>query len=143
MSFMQRSPKLCINLPEMDQEHIQLVALVNQLHDAMKAGKAHDELGRVLDNLVDYTQKHFKHEEELMHKIGYNLAASHRSKHRQLTDEVLKKKVAVARGEIVPATEILRFLQSWLIDHIQTEDRAYAEFAARKTEVTQKAQVTR
>jgi hemerythrin len=78
-----------------------------------------------------------------MHRAGYNLVASRHSRHRQLTEEVLKKKATFEKGEIIPATETSKFLQNWLIDHIQTEGRADAADALSPAEATQKLATTR
>ena len=38
--------------------NIKLVDLINELHDAMRVGKAKEVMGKVIKELVDYTVQH-------------------------------------------------------------------------------------
>lgn len=53
--------------------------------------------------------------------------ASHKEKHGQLVAQVLDFQKRVGRGEDV-ADELMAFLKSWLVNHIQKSDKEYTQF---------------
>ena len=68
---------------EFDKQHHRLVDLINELYKAMKTGRGNDVIGKVLDELVDYTGTHFAAEEKLMVKHKYPDYDSHIVIHRE------------------------------------------------------------
>jgi hemerythrin len=49
-----------------DAQHMRLVAMINNLHDATLFGGGQKKISRTLDDLLGYTQAHFAVEERLM-----------------------------------------------------------------------------
>ncbi len=127
MSLVQWNETLSVGVPSLDAEHKQLVALVNRLHDAMINGSGKAALHGVLQELVQYTQTHFKHEEELMSRTAYPQAAVHKLQHDQLTKKVLDLQNQVQQGKVSITIEVMNFLKSWLQDHILKMDKAYTQ----------------
>ena len=56
MPLMNWTEKLSVGVAVIDDDHKKLVAMVNELYDAMQAGRGKDTLGRILDGLVQYTK---------------------------------------------------------------------------------------
>ena len=50
MSLIKWNDSFSVNVVKVDQEHKKLIAMVNDLTDAMKAGKGKDVLGKILDD---------------------------------------------------------------------------------------------
>ncbi|MDE2030442.1 MAG: hemerythrin domain-containing protein, partial [Alphaproteobacteria bacterium] len=71
MPFMEWSDNFTVGVAEIDAEHKKLVALLNEVYDAHEAGGGHDAVSRVLDELVQYVDYHFKHEEGLFIRARY------------------------------------------------------------------------
>lgn len=129
MPLMQWNPKLSVGIAQFDQEHQRLVGMVNDLFDAMQAGKGKDALGRILDGLITYTQTHFAHEEQFMAQHGFPGLAEHKAEHVALAAqvaEVQKKYKAGNTGTL--SLEVLNFLKNWLLKHIQGTDKNYGPF---------------
>lgn len=78
-----------------------LVKLINELAEAVRDGHMRYEIGSVFDNLVEYTDFHFKKEEELMVKYQYteDEEAAHKEKH-----ELFIKKVFDLRTDFINMT---------------------------------------
>ncbi|MCC6132451.1 MAG: hemerythrin, partial [Acidobacteria bacterium] len=55
MSLITWSDELSVGVSAFDNQHKRLVALINELHDAMSAGKGSKVLGKILSELADYT----------------------------------------------------------------------------------------
>ncbi len=126
MAFMNWDEKYSVKNPEMDHQHKKLIELVNQLHDAMKTGKAKEEIGTVLKSLADYTQTHFDAEEKMLKSIQFNEFASHKAEHTKLIQQVVQLIKRFDNDEPLPVMEVMNFLKSWLVDHIMKEDMKYA-----------------
>ena len=52
MALMTWTDKLSVGVAVLDDDHRKLVAMVNELYDAMQAGHGKDSLGRILSGLV-------------------------------------------------------------------------------------------
>ena len=70
MALMVWDNSFSVNVKEIDAQHQKLIALINDLHDAMKTGKAKDVLGKILSDLTDYTVYHFGNEERLSRRTA-------------------------------------------------------------------------
>jgi hemerythrin len=100
--------------------------MLNELHDAMKAGKGAQLAPSILKNLVQYTREHFASEEAEMAHAGYPDLAKHKAEHDKLTREVLKLMQDIENGKAVLSMKLLQFLRTWLQDYILGCDKKYA-----------------
>lgn len=119
---------LSVGYEPIDAEHMRLVTLINQLHDAMALGWGQQIVSYVLDMLVDYTQTHFATEERLMAFHDYPAAADHKQAHDDLTRQVLELRSQLASGQPVVTVDVMEFLKAWLMDHILGTDMALGSF---------------
>lgn len=128
MPLMEWNDKLSVGVDAIDSDHKHLVGLVNELHDAVKAAKGKEVLGKVLDGLIAYTKSHFGREEVEMGKTHYPKANDHIKEHANLTKQVLDVQAKYKAGNnAVLSMEVMAFLRDWLIKHIQASDKALGE----------------
>ncbi|MGD1075133.1 MAG: bacteriohemerythrin [Thermodesulfovibrionales bacterium] len=132
MALITWSDDLSVNIGSIDAQHKKLVALVNTLHDAMSSGKGQQALGKILDELIEYTKSHFATEERLMTTHVYPGYLSHKKEHDGLTQQVLTVHQDFKAGKPVITVEIMRFLKDWLSRHIQGTDKKYSPFLISK-----------
>lgn len=113
---------LSVEVKEIDDDHRKLVDLFNLLGHAVAEGEAKNYIDAVMDELVSCTAWHFKHEERLMLKHGYDGYAAHRAEHQQLIDsaQALQSKLQQA-GAVIDSADI-QFLEHWLTGHILGAD---------------------
>lgn len=130
---MDWGPKLALGIAEFDNEHQKLVAMVNDLFDAVQAGRGKDRLAPILDGLIGYTVTHFQHEEREMQRLAYPDYAKHKAEHDALAQQVtaIQKKVA-AGATAALSVEVMNFLKNWLVGHILGSDKKYTPFLAGK-----------
>ncbi len=128
MALLNWQPNYTVNVSEIDKQHQKLVEMINNLHEGMKAGKGKEVLGNILDNLVKYTQFHFKYEETLFDKHIYPETLTHKRQHSDLVKQVMDYKNSFEKGESVLTMEIMNFLKIWLTEHIVGSDRKYSAF---------------
>lgn len=121
-----------VNVPEIDEQHKKLIALANQLYDAMRAGKGRDVLGPVLTELVEYTTYHFESEERLLLQHGYPEHDDHKEQHDSLAEKTRQFRDDFRQGQESRAMDVMLFLSNWLNIHILEVDKRYAAFLREK-----------
>ncbi len=116
-------PEYAVGVPEIDHEHQGLFSLAEKLHSAMRGGKGGEFVNPLLNELIEYTQDHFAHEEALMKRIAYPHHEDHCRQHEELRTKVREMGNRAAAGEISMTIEVMQFLLSWLKSHTTTSDR--------------------
>jgi len=117
-----------VKIALIDTQHKKLIDIINDLHDSMKAGKSKELLGKTLNELINYTEYHFKTEEDLFSKYGYPESTTHKRQHGDFVDQVTKYKSNYESGISVLSIEIMVFLKDWLLEHIAGTDKKYSPF---------------
>ena len=125
MAFLAWDEKYSVGVKTMDNQHIAMIGMLNELYDAMTSGQALEKTGPLLQRLVNYTNTHFAAEEALMQSSGYLGLAEHRLHHGQLTAQVLEHVARFGQDDLFLPIQLLQFLREWLSTHIQQEDKAY------------------
>ena len=117
-----------------DGQHRRIVDYINELEHAMQHQKRL-EVGKVLDELVDYTLSHFAFEESLQEEAGYKMAKPHKAIHEVFIKRIDGYKQRHVSGEDI-AQELHGMLGTWLVHHIKRDDMAYvAEVSASMTNI--------
>ena len=80
MALVTWNDSLSVNVAEIDQQHRKLIAMINELNDAMKIGKGKDVLGGIVNSLISYTATHFKTEEKYFAQFGYPDTEDHKKR---------------------------------------------------------------
>lgn len=132
MSFFTWKDEYSVRIREIDDQHKKLVAMINELHQALATGKGRDVLGNILQQLIDYTRYHFSSEERLMEKYDYPGYVEHKEIHARLTDKVLELQKEFESSDVKRSIEVARFLQDWLNKHILQTDKAFGPFLTKK-----------
>lgn len=117
------SKDLHTGIEEIDNQHKRIVEYINDLEDAIAKANL-TFVGKVLDELVDYTLSHFAFEESLQNEAGYKMAKPHKAIHDMFTKRVGDFQIRHRAGENV-ATELHDMLATWLVHHIKRDDMAY------------------
>ncbi|MGA2002118.1 MAG: bacteriohemerythrin [Terriglobales bacterium] len=126
---MMWNDKMSVGVGSLDGDHKKLVGLLNELYDAVQAGKGKDALGKTLDGLIDYTKIHFANEEKFFRQTAYPDFVEHKKQHDDLTHQVIdvqQKYKSGATGTL--SLEVMNFLKNWLINHIRVTDKKYGPY---------------
>ena len=133
MSMIEWSDIYSVGIPSIDEQHKQLIALINKLNQAMAEGESTSVVADILKGLTEYTRFHFSFEEELLNQYDYPLTKDHQQEHARLIDRVEQFNFDFTQdpgGSI--SLELMHFLTNWLVSHIQGSDRDYSEFLIAK-----------
>lgn len=113
-----------------DAQHKHLFSILFRLHRSLDGGDAHALVEKTLNELIDYTQQHFRDEEALMESVQYPGLANHKALHDELINKVEDMMEEFQDGEPVLTIELLIFLKEWLVTHIAEEDAKIGRFLA-------------
>lgn len=116
-----------VNVAEMDQQHRWMVAIYNRLHEAMARGRGNDVLEPIFDELVEYTETHFKDEEHYFDQINYADTQSHIIEHQAFVNRLAELQDKCHAGKAFLTIETLAFIRNWLNDHIKGSDKQYMQ----------------
>jgi hemerythrin len=128
MALIKWNDNLSVNVSEIDNQHQQLIKLINNLDDAMKQGKGKLILGKIVTGLVEYTAFHFSTEEKYFAQFGYEDAENHVREHRGFVEKASDFKMKLDAGSIGLSTDIMNFISDWVKKHIQGSDKKYSAF---------------
>ncbi len=115
------------NIPEIDQQHKKLAALLNQLASYLAKHSTELQLNTVFDELAAYADYHFKSEEQIWNQYlaDDDSNKAHQQTHAGFLNQVMRlKKADKPLDDIV--SDIIRFLTHWLTYHILDSDRRMA-----------------
>ena len=114
---------LTTGIEVIDSQHRRIVDYINQLGDTLKQ-QNRATVGKVLDELLDYTLSHFSFEESLQEESGYRNAKTHKAVHELFVKRLGRYLEKHNAGEDV-APQLHAMLSSWLVQHIKRDDMAY------------------
>lgn len=123
--FLEWNDDLVLGIRDIDEQHRQLVGMVNELYRAMQEGKSRDIMTNLFDKLKQYAVTHFATEEEYFEQAGYRGTEAHVTEHQKLVGTVLEFEEKFKSGKASISTELMKFLKDWLVNHIQRTDKAY------------------
>ena len=118
--------KYSVGIEQIDAQHKGLVRLINDLHAAMIAGQGSQNIGKILDELVHYTEEHFSYEENMLRERNFSRLIGHQLEHKRLTGQVVELREKYRNNSITLTMEVMRFLKDWLANHIMGHDQKYA-----------------
>ncbi len=103
-----------------DQQHRELIDVINRVEQAAHAGTSADDLEPQLDFLGNYVVKHFQHEESVMDTHRCPAAKKNQAAHRKLVATFTQWRASYQQHGRPAAMigELHRFLSTWLISHI-------------------------
>ena len=122
-----------VGIGTFDDEHHVLVNVINELYEALREKRGDEALKDLLVVLVEYTEKHFTHEEQHMDKNDYPEAAEHKEKHVFLKNQIIDYQQKISAGEVGLSIEIMGFLRVWLLEHIVETDKKFGAFLQSKS----------
>ena len=113
---------LSVEVPEIDEDHRRLVDLFNILNQSVVEGDAKNYIEAVMEELISCTVWHFRHEERLMLKHGYEGFLEHKSEHEELVASAKALQQKLLQEDKAVSSEDIEFLEHWLTGHILGAD---------------------
>ena len=125
MALIEWTRDLSVEIDALDDQHRQLVDIVNQYDDAIRRELEPRQINEILNDLIGYTQEHFGYEENLLAEAGYPGIRHHQDLHRQFLQKIERFQFDFVQGDAKVLQEIREYLKYWLISHIVMDDNDY------------------
>ena len=128
MDAIEKSKDLSYGAASMEREHAGQLRLFADLKAAVRGGADDSLVYALLDELVEHTNLHFLSEQLAMKLHAYEAAEAQFLEHERLLAEVQNLKRGLETGTATDKHALIEALRSWLVIHIQTADKALAEY---------------
>ncbi len=124
--------KYMTGIASIDEEHKGLFAIIGKVYRMVEEGFVsdhYDDIMSLLDQLEEYTEVHFSHEEEHMEQIGYPQLAAQRRAHAIFLERLEDKDFGENQeNQQEYLEELLDFLFAWLGNHILKMDKLIGQY---------------
>jgi hemerythrin-like metal-binding protein len=126
--------KHCTGLEDIDEQHKELVDIINEVFDARKLKCTKKAMEKILKKLIKYIKIHFKYEEKKLLAAKYKKLKVQQHKHAAFTSKVKTFINHYLNGKETLNDDILKYLKQWLTEHIMYEDMKYVEYIKKNQE---------
>lgn len=113
-------------IQKIDEEHEKLFEIGERVYTLLSdeySTDKYDKIIQIIHELKEYTEYHFKNEEEYMASINYTGMFTQKVQHAEfikLLNDVDLKKIDVDQDKAI--MKLLKHISDWLVDHILKED---------------------
>ena len=128
MSLINWNDSMSVNVEEIDSQHKKLLDIINELHEAMLKREPREVLLKILSEMTDYTDYHFKTEEKYFNKFNYPDKKSHIKEHKNFINHIVEFTNGYKEQRLLLSMDMINFLKDWLNNHIMEKDHEYSEF---------------
>jgi hemerythrin-like metal-binding protein len=120
---------ICIlNLPEIDEEHADLLRILKAIYQDIQIGEDRHRLQSKLHLLFDSALSHCESEERLMESYGYPDYQEHADRHEELLNTVLNLHLKAEEQDGKLTLDMLHGIVVWLNHHFWDYDLKLAQF---------------
>lgn len=128
MAFVNWSPNLSVGIDFIDADHQQSITLLAELQDLVASDQPRTAAIEKLDELIEFSEQHFRLEERLMKENNYREFAQHQAIHKKLLQQTTELRERLASGATDIGPEVMDFLKEWLMRHILESDKHFGGF---------------
>jgi len=116
--------ELKLGIAAIDDEHRELIEIINGLHDVMQVGADQVQVVDLLGDIHDLIAAHFEHEEAFMRETQYPDYTIHKEDHETLLEDLRDTMDEVDADGGFDTVQLSSDLNRWFSDH-------FAEFDAK------------
>lgn len=133
MALIDWKPDFSVGIDDVDHEHQELIALINEVYDTLqREGVTKEQVSAGLGEIHAKIAAHFALEEYIMQQAQYDRLAEHKADHELLLDDII---AIIERYEADAyfkyEAELSKHLRDWFTVHFRTHDaRLHALFDA-------------
>lgn len=110
---------------QIDHEHYKMIQISNKIIEACFNDEAYEETMELFNELVEETVNHFKNEEEILEKIGYQDVEEHKKIHKDLLEKMFKMQSGLESKQFTPLHVAQYMIQDVVVGHIIKSDFEY------------------
>ena len=131
MANIEWSADLSVGIERIDEQHLKLIELLQELEDAIQMGRDGDLIEDTIVNLFNYAKVHFAAEEEMLHQHKYPEEKLHMLEHSKFISKAFefRENFDVKRPGL--NMQVVNFLSGWILSHIQITDQRYTRYLSK------------
>ncbi len=115
-----------IGIESVDNEHVKLVDMLNQVHALLSEGKKDDARRYFSETLSSYVNEHFANEEQFMESIAFPGLDEHKKIHENFRQSFKNLLPLIETYDDAAFRSALTDAFTWIISHIGRTDKRYA-----------------
>lgn len=117
-----------IGVPSVDEEHRQLIKLINEIHGYLNDDEREFFVDDFLGEIYARIAAHFALEEKWMREHGYDQFREHKAEHEKLLDDIRDIMDAYDDKANFDEATLSDRLSSWFTGHFKTMDARLHKF---------------
>jgi hemerythrin len=122
MSLMQWKPEYSVGVESMDDEHREMINLINETYEKLGSNPDALQVEECLGDIFSTVSMHFALEERLMRKNNYAEYQAHKDDHEDLLDQIRDLMDDFAADTSAGAVRLEQGLSDWFAGHFSTFD---------------------
>ena len=134
MTVLQWRDELSVGVPAIDRDHQRLIDALNRLR-RLDGVSDENAIASALNEVVQYTQGHFRREEMLMRLSGYPGYQAHLRLHQRMATRAVELENRFrANPKSFRIDSFYNALSDWLVPHVLQEDAKLKPFVEKLEE---------
>ena len=127
--YIQWTNSYNIGVPRIDEQHQQLIEMINALYQKIGPNTQPHEVWELLEGFNNYAATHFATEERIAREanIDHGEFTAHKAKHQSYRERMLGFRRNLNEGDKRAAMQLMAFLSTWWSQHILQEDMALGQ----------------
>jgi hemerythrin-like metal-binding protein len=117
-----------VGVGAIDGQHKGMMRLINEIDEVIQKGGTYDQFSSILNDLIDFMNRHFAYEEKLMAENNCPNLERHKKSHVRLRQELSGWQEKVAKAGSEEMNEHMLFLRIWFPGHILNVDKKDADY---------------
>jgi hemerythrin len=118
-----------INNEELDNHHKTLFDIFNRIYAICMGEDEVNSFAAAIDELVSYSDYHFKAEEKYMREIGYKDIGEQITEHLYFRQRLSELKQMSNGPDFKTCHDIIIFLGNWLMHHVMEVDKKLVDWS--------------
>lgn len=122
MSFLQWKPEYSVGVPSVDDEHREMIDMINGVYEGLGEAPDLKEIEKCLEDIFSAISLHFALEERIMRDNAYSEYDEHKEDHEDLLDEIRDLMDEFVADRDSGVKELEKRLSEWFSRHFATFD---------------------
>jgi len=119
---------LVVGIETIDEQHDEFVGLLNKLSILEICRQNKDDLQDLINQLKEYSSRHFEDEVKLMYECEYPGIEQHQEFHQIFKEKLAEFEKGLSYKNLMIDAQLKTFLSRWALNHIGEHDLKFGEY---------------